>query len=702
MGTSIRPPRFNREAARAAGMSDADIDAYLSSPEAQADSMRVAQGGAFSSESTGTRATLRNASPEQAAGNRAKNLTDAISMARQIANGATFNAAPKIKAGVRAGLGSGSYSDNLKQIDEQNAAFSEEHPIASVGGQILGGIATGGLLLKGAQSAGAVARAIRASQLVPKVEGTAGAGARAWAAAKAGGVAGGLTGAGSSRKESVGDFAKDVAVGSGFGAGGGAALSGITDVVRRARQVLASAGQPGSTGPVRRFAQSAGGSPETAAAQKVAQTMGRGGTTLDDLKSLSAQAEAPTSLAELIGDDQGIRSLRVARNLGRNREQIDRSLAERAAGEPSRFAEVIARETGVPEGLDGKVVAEQARAAVEPRVSALYAKAYQRPNVASEPVLKSMTKLAQMKRGRAALERAGELSSGFDALQLVDEQSPAISVQNLHYLRQGVDYALDRAVEEGDAQMVRILSTERATLDRAFKQAAGKVGRRADQLWERAAAEGESFAAGQRSQLAKTNQGINAAKSSARDPKAFRRGAASKQLETIESTPDGTTGAVRNPTRATMEHGTARARARLGYSDPQSFDRVERASNGINARLRTKNAVSGGSTTAANIAEMADFAAPEEAVKKLMTGNVSGAIGSATDGLWRGLTRGDNAAVADQMSRILAAGLPKQMSREEAIRRMEEILPAMVNIYRRNGAIQGQAAGAFGGRGPRR
>ncbi len=677
-----------RELMRAAGFSEAEIDAELGPKRP---TVRVA---AESSSMQG---------PGKAPARASQDLAYVKGLARQGAQGASLGFADEIEARVRALFGGRrtvtslitgepkGYTAIRDQIRAENDAFAAENPKAALAANIAGGLLTGSGVAGAAKGAGTLGRVARV--VSPKLDATAGVTSRALQAAKVGGIMGSIGGAGVAQEP--GDMFQGALTGGLVGAVGGGLLAGAGDAFRGARNVAAQIGQKSAqAGPVRQFIQAE--TPEIAGARRVLRTMGRGGQSLDDLETAVANAPRGAALAEVIPEEQGVRALRISRNVGREGGTIDKALAERAGEAPSRYAEVIAKNTGVPEGLDAKTVGEKAFAAVEPRYNDLVTKAYAQPDVSAQPILRSVEKLSKSKSGNAALTRAKELSEGFDAVQNIDPANPVISVQNAHYLRQGLDHAINEAEKAGDAQMVRILMGERNTVDRFVKKAGGKMMQRADRLWESAANAGESFAEGQQSQLATTRGRMVALKANAKDPEAFRRGAASKQLERIEATPDGVSGQTRNPTVGTMGSPTARARASLGYQDRAAFGNAQDEAATIVDQLRTRQAVSGNSATARNQAEMMD---------EFMTdpGAVAGAVVNPTvmprvliERLMRGGAQGLNAVQADEMGRLLRAGLPGQMRSADAVRKLRELEPAITAMMTRQALIRGGAGGMAG------
>ncbi len=93
-----------------------------------------------------------------------------VDVTRAAANGATLNFAPRIEAGLRTGFGrAGNYAATLDSINEQNADFHAEHPVAATALEIGGGV-----LLPGAAAAG---RIMQAPTLAGRIGRSAGVGA---------------------------------------------------------------------------------------------------------------------------------------------------------------------------------------------------------------------------------------------------------------------------------------------------------------------------------------------------------------------------------------------------------------------------------------------------------------------------------------------------------------------------------------------
>lgn len=642
-----------RERLRAAGFSEAEIDAELGPKRPQ---VRVA---AESSAMQG---------PGKAPARAAQDAEYLKGLGRQFGQG-VFGLGDEAEGAVRSIIEGRPYRDVRDEARAGAQQFANDNPKMAIAANLAGGVATGVGLGKLATKIPAIAKVGLAPSRPDAAATTI---QRLGQAAKIGGATGAATGAGMAPEaEDMWKYAVGGGVG---GAALGTLFSAGADAIRNARNAVATTGVNGQQlGPIRR--RIAAESPEQMGVRRILNAAARGGQNTDELLAASRAAPESKALFEVIPENQGTRLERIARNVGRNRDGIDRSLAERTAETPARYSQVISDITGVPEGLDAKIVGEKAFAAVEPRYEKLMQKAYSQPDAPAAPLVKVVEKLAQLKRGKDALTRAGELSTGFDALQVLDPANPVISVQNAHNLRQGLDYAIERAIAENDGQMVKVLTQQRSVVDRFVKKAGGKAMQRADRLWESAAAEGESFALGQQSQLAKTKPRMVQMKLSAKDPQAFQRGAASRQIEGVEAISDGVAGQTRNPTVATMGNKTARARSSLGYETPGDFRRARGAAEDIVSEIASQRAVSGNSTTAANLAEMADEFMADPAMLIQAPLNPVGTLRLMGERGGRLLQSGLNAEQATQMGRVLSAGLPGQMSRREAEAMIERIAP---------------------------
>lgn len=657
-------------------------------------------------ESTETAATAQNVTGRR---------NDWIDAARQAGQGASFGFADEIEAAARAPFSDRGYREIRNDIRGTNQQFADENPGTSAALNVVGGVATGGALVK----------ALQAARIAPKLSETATLLQRIGGAGRAGAGAGALGGAGAA--DELTDVPKMAAIGAGIGGAAGLTMGGVFEGVRAGRNVVAGIGQ-GSTpsGPIRRAIQAE--APEQAGTRRVLSTMGKAGQSVDDLANASRTAPQESALAELIPNQQGVRGLRIARNVGRERDVIDASLTERAADEPERWTQSLARNTGMSAPRDPKAYAAEATEAVKPRIEALMAKATANPPVVDARIGRVVAKLKKMREfGPEVVRRAetlatarddvfpsefmtkpipAKMSTVLDANGQPTQIAPAVSskpqpveVRNILDLRRGLDEVLDdmqSAIDKGagSPELFRQVTKMRQTVDAVAKRAGGKPLRVADKLWSNAKARGESFAEGGKVEGAGTADQIDRMTREARDPEAFRQGAASKQLARSADIADGETSQPRNPVTNAMGSTLRRARARAGFSDDQSFERARGDAQQIAERLKTRQAVSGNSTTAANQQEIADefMANPAEFVKAAVS--PTSAFKLFGEKAVRASGQGLNASQATQMGKLYGAGLPGQMSRDQALDVLRQYAPSIYKQLQRQLVTRSAVGGA--------
>lgn len=136
-------------------------------------------------------------------------------IAQSVGRGASFGLSDRAGALVSSLLGStqntelgdfgGTYSENLKSIQDARDKFADKYPVTDFAANVVGGVASGGPLLKGAAAVPQLAGALRSFNSMPR-----------WAQFATGGAAaGGLSGAGNARE---GDVLEGAAIGGATGA----------------------------------------------------------------------------------------------------------------------------------------------------------------------------------------------------------------------------------------------------------------------------------------------------------------------------------------------------------------------------------------------------------------------------------------------------------------------------------------------------
>ena len=324
----------DRAAAKAAGYTDAEIDAFEGKAPA-VDPYKPTTPRVASESATVTSVKA----PTGYADDLIKGT------ARAAAQGASFGFADEIEAGARSAVGPRSYKDVRNEVRGENAKFSSENPALSFGANVVGGIATGGGLVKAASAVPKFGAILRAAGLAPKVEATATMGQRLAGAAKMGGAAGIVSGAG------VADELKDVpesaAVGGLVGAGAGLTFGAGAELLRGTRNLVARVGQGQKpAGKIRSMVRA--DAPDESAAKRVLQRLGNQGESLDGLAARSAKADGPDILSEVIGE-KGVRDLRVARGLGYTApNEIEQGLTRRARDEVGRVQSSVRDALGDP------------------------------------------------------------------------------------------------------------------------------------------------------------------------------------------------------------------------------------------------------------------------------------------------------------------------------------------------------------------
>jgi hypothetical protein len=695
-----------RERLRAAGFSDAEIDAELGPKRPT-----IRRPAAESTTMQGP-----GKAPERAA----RDAAFATGLARQAGQGATLGFADEIEARVRSAFGGGPYQAVRDRVRAANEQFQQENPGTALAANIAGGLLTGGAAASAAKGAGALGRAARV--LAPRVDAGASVGRRIGQAARVGGVTGALGGAGVAKE--MGDVPESAVTGGAIGAAGGAALAGAGELFRGVRNMAGQVGQKGEQqGVIRRAIQAE--TPEQAGARRVLRAAQRGGQSLDDLAAASDAAPEAAALFEAIPDEQGTRLARIMRNTGRRRDATDAALAERSAETPAMWSRTVSRETGLPAPRDAQAVMQEARREAVDASSPLFAQANALPDVTDDTVGEVVNTLGAMREfGPRAVRRAETLATargdtfprqfvqdavpdqpsailGPDGMPArITPGTPAqpapVPVRNVLDLRRGLDEVIGEMDAQGESPAIlRELQGMRARLD-AIAKGAGDVVRDADAAYAGPMARGESFALGQRVEQAGTPEGVQMLANEARDPEAFRQGAASRLLERAAGTADGEAGQTRNVVQGPLGSETRRARTRAAFPDDASFDRARQDAQQIVQYLRSQRAISGNSTTAANLQEIADeFGVDVGTIMQHASSPTQLALALFKD-RGRALAAGTSAAQADQAGNLLFAGLPGFMPRRQAVDRLRELEPSIAALMARQAMMRGTLGGATG------
>jgi hypothetical protein len=679
MTAPIQPSRFDRSAAKRAGYSDAEIDDFLTREtevpvKRQGDSITRPKSDSFAVESSTTPATHRPDVTGQP--------NDWPELVREVGRGATFGLSDRAEAGVRA-LGDETYSGARDEQKRNRAAFQGRNPITSAVANAAGGIATGGLVMKGMAAVPGVGRLIAPGMT---------AGSRIGSAAASGAIQGGVAGA-----LSADGSLSDRAIAGGKGALVGGALSGGLSA---AAEVLRGGAR--GVGGLRDAYRSRNGQPvpmnDMDAARELLPTLKRAGVSVEDLRAADATADPEDLLAEL-GNlrKRGVRTIASANRQGLRPEPISEALDRRAMDEAPRFSAKLSQLTGEPI-RDASVVAEEARAAAKPAIVSGLQRAAQQPDITDPRVLDVVETLNNTAHGKPALNWAGELAEFKGTTTPSAAPTETISVENLHNLRQGIDREIAKAVKNEDGQLVAMLEQRRHVVDGILKDGGGPGMVAADAAHAAAMAKGESFALGERMRsgaapASATDEGIAATLANVRDKEAFRQGAASNLQNAIRTAGDGSAGAVTNPVRGQFGSPRTDARTRLAFSDQPSFDQAKASAGNVTRRFATRNQVLGGSQTALNQAD--DDA---ELGAQIVKAAAKGKPGSFLESLWNAGNKGARGATLDRKARILlAGGGGDNLTRAEALTLLETARPLLLRSGFRQAGVTSSVGRLAGG-----
>ncbi len=245
----------------------------------------------------------------------------------------------------------------------------DEHPVLSVGAELVGGALTGGGLARvGAKTLGSTAA--RLSSTIARRIGTG------IASGAAGGAVAGYGTAEGDAREQLASTAK--------GAGAGALLGGLipaaTQGIRHLRDAL-GARAPGAVTPfadqgpptsvrdrIARIATRASGATSADRADtKIVEALTANGQTLDDVTARAEQAIARNAPVALV-DVGGKRMQRLARGArtGTGGEVLDEMLEHRTAGASDRFVDALdditGTQRGIPQELEAMITRQKAQA----------------------------------------------------------------------------------------------------------------------------------------------------------------------------------------------------------------------------------------------------------------------------------------------------------------------------------------------------
>lgn len=662
MTVPIQPERFDREGAKRAGYSDQEIDDFL----AKANAPQRPTIGKFASESSVTPATKQ---PD------VKGLAnDWPEVVREVGRGMSFGLTDKLKAAEMAVRGPQTYSESRDAIKATRKDFGERHPVlqpvANAGGALL------------------------TARFIPSL--TIGSGLTAGSRIASGAANGALQGAAAgalSADGTVGDRVMGGLKGGGAGLAMGGTFAGATELLRGGAKAVRGVKDALGT----RKGQYPAIDDELAARETL-PLIARSGKTVDQVRTEAQAADPADIMAEVIGP-RGVKVIGSAHRFGLQPEPIAKTLDARAMDEAPNFANKLEQLTGA-KIRDAASVADEAMQAAKPAAETGYALARKQPDVDSPEIVEMVGRFSETKHGKAILDHARELGATFGSLRESAEPTNTVSVENLHYLRQAVDAQVKVLKSRGETSLAAALQGRRKELDTILKAYGGKGQVAADAAIEAANARGEAFSAGERIRsgadpASATEEGIRAARTSARDAEAFRQGAASNLQNTVRSAKDGTTGTITNPARDAFGSPKVEARAREAFKDDASFLEAKTYAERMGNRFRTRNSLAG-SNSMDKMASDLDEMAPGF-LEALASGNIKGA---AKAGI-KVAGQGARGASLDRKARILLAGGPGQLTKAEAndlLAAAEKFALGQTARQSRTAATAGRLAGGAAGR----
>ncbi len=578
---------------------------------------------------------------------------------RTLARGVTLNHADELAAAGNATIGtltgqpgtwSERYNQNVAQERLRDAAFDARNPVASLAGQVAGGVLMGGPVLRGATTLpGAMLRG-------------AGTGAGYGAVAGFGAGEGGLP-----------NRAINAAEGAAVGAGIGAAVP------------LAIAGGAGVAGMA---ARTINPSSRNAEAQRLLlRDLGRDGVTPQELaQSATAAGNAPVALVDLAGENVRGAAQAVARMPGEGQRLAGDLLSQRAGPQQTERLRQSIREAVSAEDFNETMARTMQRRREEAAPN--YERAYA-TTLPADARLQSFLSDPDIRRGvlegvasarREALSRgepfdlaAYGVRSGPDgSLELIDGATPTrlfdAAKRGLDQLEEGARTGVGQATSKSR----EIAELRRALLARVDElnpdYAAARQAYAGDTALLSAAQEGRRLATARPEDFDMTVTEIRRMSASERD--FFRMGVARGLVDRINSAADGA-----EATRLRQLFGSPFMREKLAatFDNPEDYQRFARTMEQEIGIASTNRAIDprGGSVTMPISARREDLSNPPRGgVSSGVVADDAGATLNPTQ-LGRnalGLGGLDYAALnlADQVSRARAAGRLERNSNELA------------------------------------
>lgn len=505
--------------------------------------------------------------------------------ARALGQGVTLGFGDEIEAGLRTGFGLlGDYDKTVKNVRGNIKDFREENPLLSLGLELTGGLATGGL------GAGRVAGTALGRNIINKV-GTTGFGGAV------GATEGAIAGAGSADGD-LGDRALGALGGGALGLGFGTALPLVINLGGKALNRGAYAVGLKSDDAIQKGAD-----------EKVLQAFNRAKLTPEDVQKSLDNALIPDTMIADVGGEATRRLSRASANVsGEGSDIATKALDERQLG----LGDQIADDVGSILGGNKSSVEALEEIADRQKLNANndYDKAF---NLDGKPVTVNSDKLkgfVNLPAFDEAFDQARNLAKldGFSFPDKINDFSKQanFSLKELHYIKMGVDEVLGLA-KRGNSKtsigkgLQRGLNKKRAEFIKIIDDASPKVNGESsykiarnkfagDAKMAEAVEEGEKFFKYKPEELDRI-----ISKMSASEKEAFRIGVADALRAKVENTRD-----LADAGKKIFGNKRQRNQLKATFPDAKSFEMfekrmIERANQTI---TRARTGANQGSRTA--------------------------------------------------------------------------------------------------------
>lgn len=608
------------------------------------------------------------------------------SAVRGVADAATFGFADEISAGLGAvtGVGGefGDYSGNLERQRATDAQRREENPLATIGGQIAGGVATG-----------VIAAPAAAASL----------GGRIAQGAALGAGAGGAYGFGSG--EGVEGRARNALSGLAVGATVGGVMPAAGTGLRKGYNALMDATARPAANALRSTV-----APQRNALGLVQRSLARDGLTPDmaagKMREATAAGDDSMMLVDVAGDNTR-RLGRFATNIpGEGANEIKDKVFERQLAQPDRVIEAIKKGLDDPEVYYQTVddIIQQRATTAKP----LYERFYASP----VPFTKKLEDL--LGRGsvmRTALRKARDMA---DAEGVPFKQFFANIAEDGSYTIKRVPDArawdqIKRSLDDIVSENTQVLPNGAEKLNN-FGRVVSNIRREMlDEIDGLAPAYGQArkaYSSASESLEAVTRGGklLDAdpelarrtlSKMTPEDAQLARIGISKALVDRVQKSKDGL-----NVVRGIFGSPRQRAVLKEAFPSKEAFDEFKATMFREAQKSRTKNAVTGNSTTAQQMTDLADNQMDVGVISNLATGRFGAAAGAIVQ---KALARATvvNEATAKEIASIITStdpqvakqilGQMQQMAARD--QRVAQNLANVQNLLRNSGIISGTQQG---------